>query len=280
MFNNLTEITRRPSIKDFMTSVSYWNDEYVSKKIMEMHLNPANDIISRNYDIVNRSIEWIIKYFNINPNTKICDLGCGIGLYASEFAKIGAQVTGIDFSRCSIDYAEEEAIKCKLKIKYYCDDYLSINLKDEFDLITFLYCDYCVLNPAQRKTLLNKIKLLLKNKGLILFDVFSIHYFNEALEASEYSFVDKNGFWSPEPYFYFLNIFKYDKDKIILNKETIITKYKEQTINNWLQCFDLETIKMELELAGMVLCNSFSNICGGKYCEDSFNIAVVASNAN
>ncbi len=46
------------------------------------------------------------------------DIGCGPGIYAEKFARQGYYVTGIDFSKRSIDYAKNSALKQGLDISY------------------------------------------------------------------------------------------------------------------------------------------------------------------
>ena len=61
---------------------------------------------------------------NIKKNNKIfqdiniLDLGCGGGLIAEPLARLGANVTGIDFVRQNIEAAKLHANVSKLNIKY------------------------------------------------------------------------------------------------------------------------------------------------------------------
>ena len=61
---------------------------------------------------------------DIGSNTTVFDYGCGPGLYTSRFARMGANVTGIDFSERSIQYATDLAAKEGLAISYILEDYL------------------------------------------------------------------------------------------------------------------------------------------------------------
>ncbi|MFQ5585526.1 MAG: bifunctional 2-polyprenyl-6-hydroxyphenol methylase/3-demethylubiquinol 3-O-methyltransferase UbiG [Thermodesulfobacteriota bacterium] len=49
---------------------------------------------------------------------RVVDIGCGGGVLAEEFAKAGAEVTGIDLSPLSIDVAREHARQSGLSIDY------------------------------------------------------------------------------------------------------------------------------------------------------------------
>ena len=66
----------------------------------------------------------------------------------------GADVTGIDFSKRSIDHARETAAAEGLSIRYINENYLELELNDRFDLITMIMCDFCALSPQQRQTLM------------------------------------------------------------------------------------------------------------------------------
>jgi 2-polyprenyl-6-hydroxyphenyl methylase / 3-demethylubiquinone-9 3-methyltransferase len=64
---------------------------------------------------IRREIE---KKFAINSDLKILDVGCGGGLIAEPFAKIGASVTAIDASEKNIAVAKIHAEKSGLNIDY------------------------------------------------------------------------------------------------------------------------------------------------------------------
>lgn len=53
------------------------------------------------------------RYFGmthiLKSNDAVLDLSCGPGLYTSRFARARLQVTGVDFSRSTIDYASRYA---------------------------------------------------------------------------------------------------------------------------------------------------------------------------
>lgn len=105
MFEKLKLINQRPAIWSHYTAALLWDDKHTSEQMLQLHLNHDVDIASRRSSFIDRSVGWIKTQFNISTNTKICDFGCGPGLYTSRFAQLGAEVTGVDFSTRSIDYA-------------------------------------------------------------------------------------------------------------------------------------------------------------------------------
>ena len=111
MFNELQVINKKPEPFEFYTAEELWTNEYISKKMLEYHLNESIDAASRNRNFIDKSAKWIIKNFNLTTGVSVVDFGCGPGLYTLRFAKSGAKVTGIDFSKSSLSYAEKEAKK-------------------------------------------------------------------------------------------------------------------------------------------------------------------------
>ncbi len=127
MFNTLLKINQRPEIFSKCTTADLWTSPHISKKMLEYHLDSTVDLASRNHAFIDKSVQWISRRFNVNSETKICDFGCGPGLYTSRFAKLGAKVTGIDFSENSVQYARDTAAAENLNLVYLHADYLTFS---------------------------------------------------------------------------------------------------------------------------------------------------------
>ena len=232
MFDELEKINARPRPFEFYTAEDLWTDEHTSQRMLAFHLNENIDVSSRNTAFISRSVEWIMSRFHVGPETKIADFGCGPGLYAGKLASGKAHVTGIDFSQCSIQYAKKTAADQGLSIEYICQNYLDFETGDRFDLILMIMCDFCALSPDQRKRMLGKFYTILKPGGVVLLDVYSMAAFEKRKETAVYEANLLEGFWSPSQYYGFLNTFKYEKEKVILDKYTIIEADRKRTVYN------------------------------------------------
>jgi len=277
MFSELAEINQKPQPFEFYTASELWTNEYTSQKMLKLHLDESIDSASRDIDFIDRSVDWMFEHFNINSNSRIIDFGCGPGLYTSRFAKRGAKVTGVDFSRSSLDYAKKEAARNNLNIEYINCDYLEFNSNEKYDLITMIMCDFTALSPSQRKKLLGIFHGLIKPDGSIILDVYSHNYFNEAQEISTYEFNQLDKFWSVDDYYCFVNKFKYEIEKLILEKYTIIDTSGKRVIYNWFQCFDVKSIRSEFAESGLKVVDIFSDVAGKGFDVKSEEFAVVAS---
>ena len=275
MFKELVEINSRPAPFQFYTAKELWTNEHTSKKMLECHLDESLDRSSRNKDFIDRSLKWIVSYFKIDVNTMIADFGCGPGLYTTQFAEKKAKVTGIDFSERSIRYAKETAARKGLNIDYVCRNYFEFETKKRFDLITMIMCDFCALSPTQRKKMLTMFYRFLKTDGSILLDVYSLKAFDQRKEASSYEYKQLNGFWAPENYYGFLNTFKYDEEKVVLDKYTIIEEAQTRTVYNWLQYFSPESLRKECEENGFKIEEYYSDVAGTIFSPKSLEFAIV-----
>jgi SAM-dependent methyltransferase len=240
------------------------------------HLNEEVDAASRNRKFIERSVAWIVEHFNVSRNTEIADFGCGPGLYANRLAERGARVTGIDFSVNSLHYAGKVAKEKGLEVNYVQTNYLDFETEDRFDLIMMIMCDFCALSPEQRAILLMKFTKLLKPGGKVLLDVYSLNFFSQKEEVALYEKNQLYGFWSADDYYGFLNSFKYEEEKVILDKYTIIEKERKKEVYNWLQCFSEDSLRAEFSASGFQVQELYSNVAGDEYSGDSSEFAVVA----
>ena len=276
MFELLKRINARPKPFQYYTAEALWTNEHTSNKMLEYHLSESVDVSSRKREFIQRSVEWIASHFNVNSQTSIADFGCGPGLYTTRLAEKGADVTGIDFSERSIRYAKETALEKGLDIHYVRRNYLELDTDQRFDLIIMIMCDFCALSPAQRKTMICKFDQLLKPGGSVLLDVYSLAAFDQKKEAATYEHNLLDGFWSPEGYYGFLNTFKYDKEKVVLDKYTIVEQGRTRVIYNWLQHFSQDMITTEFETNGLKVVEVYSDVAGAPFRSDAPELAVVA----
>jgi len=277
MFDELERINERPEPFQFYTANDLWNDEHTSKQMLSFHLNEAIDVSSRNAEFINRSVGWIASEFNIGSGSKIADFGCGPGLYATPLAKRGANVTGIDSSGRSIEYAKEVAAREHLIINYVNQNYMEFEAEEQFDLVLMIMCDFCALSPTQRKGILSKFHRILKPGGSALLDVYSLSAFEQKEEVATYEVNQLNGFWSPNKYYGFLNTFKYDDEKVVLDKYTIIESERTRTVYNWLQYFLPDDLEREFVEAGFSIKRLYSDVAGTPYDRKSSEFAVIAN---
>ena len=276
MFEELEKINARPEPFEFYTASDLWTDEHTSNQMLSFHLNKDIDVSSRNAAFIDRSVEWIASHFNVGTGTKIADFGCGPGLYATRLAQRRAVVTGIDFSKRSIEYARQVATSEGLSIHYVNQNYLEFETDDRFGLMLMIMCDFCALSPTQRKKMLSKFHTMLEPGGSVLLDVYSLTAFEQREETAIYEANLLDGFWSANKYYGFLNTFKYEDKKIVLDKYTLIETSRTRTVFNWLQYFSPETVEREFVECGFTIEKLCSDVAGSPFDPETTEFAVVA----
>ena len=243
--------------------------------MLAFHLDSQMDVSSRRESFIDDSVRWLHDQFELSRGSRIIDFGCGPGLYASRLARLGAEVTGVDFSARSIEYARERARRDKLEIQYIEADYLEYQPAGTFDLITMIMCDFCALSPTQRASMLAKFEGLLADQGRVILDVYSLQAFADRDEGLICEKDQLNGFWSVRPYFGFVASFKYDDEKVSLDKYTIVEQDRQREIYNWLQYFTPESLEREAREAGLIIDELYGDVAGNPYAADAAEFAAV-----
>ena len=236
----LINYTVKPPLYEKGTAVM-WTDEHISKQLLEIHLHPDIDLASRKKATIENTIHWIFKQVE-DKELKILDLGCGPGLYTQQIAQKGHKVTGVDFSKNSIDYAKKQAKANNLDIKYINKNYLELDLpENEFDLVIMIYTDLGVLLPDEQNQLIGKIEKALKPGGTFIFDVLNDRDLDKKVSPKNWE-ASEQGFWRDKPYIALSESFFYEHEKVILNQHIVAEDYKTSVYRFWTHYFSHEDL--------------------------------------
>lgn len=275
MYKKILEYAKEKPPVYTPSSEKFWDDEHISKQMLEAHLNPDFDGASRKHSFIKQSVQWIESLCENKSEKKLLDLGCGPGIYAELFEEKGFTVTGIDFSKRSISYAKENAESKQKNIEYFYQNYLTMDYENQFDVVTLIYCDFGVLNPKDRHELLGKIKRALKPSGVLILDGFTKLQLSVSMEKELIEYYD-SGFWNPTPYVCIQRNFHYDDPKVFLEQYLVITEEECNCYNMWNQIFSKDSLMEELQQAGFDKMEFFDDVCGKTFSGDSNTICVVA----
>jgi hypothetical protein len=139
-----------------------------------------------------------------------------------------------------------------------------------------IMCDFCALSGAQRKKMLTKFHTLLEQGGSVLLDVYSLNAFARRAETALYEANLLDGFWSPNKYYGFQNTFKYEREKVVLDKYTLFEAGRTWTIYNWLEYFSPETLEREFTECGFTIEEILADVAGRPFNPKADEFAVVA----
>jgi SAM-dependent methyltransferase len=273
MLYEIKDLLKRPELYQ-ETSTPFWDDEYISKQMLKAHLDPEFDGASRKLAFIKKSANWIADTVPPKGYPLLLDLGCGPGMYGELFARAGYQVTGVDFSSRSIDYAKKSAAEKKLNIDYFYQNYLSLELNRRFDFAVMIYCDYGALSTEKRKIVLKQVYEHLKPGGKFLFDVFSLNEYNAFQEKQIWEVQERNGFWREDGYVELKRCCKYPQH-VTLEQYIIISKAEASSYYLWNTFYNEETLLKEVEESGFKECGIYSDVSGTPWNNESHTIALI-----
>jgi len=278
VFSVLAAMGQRPEPFSVSTVRTLWTDPHISAQMLAWHLDPMAPLASRPAAVIDAGVTWMADRLGIGADTRLCDFGCGPGLYTSRFAeRHGAQITGVDFSARSIAHAREVAARAGLSITYHEADYLTFSTEDRFDVITLIFSDLCPLSPTQRQGLYGIWREHLAPGGRVVFDVVSRARFETLSEGMTAGRRFMDGFWAAGDYVGIQETFLYDAESLSLDRYSIVeADDRAWVVYNWLQHFTPETIAAELVGAGFVVEDIYSDLTGTPFDPASPDIGVVA----
>ena len=242
--------------------------------MLAAHLNPQEDAATRRHEFLDRSVRWISKIAPPSQYKYLLDLGCGPGLYAQRFHEAGYSVIGVDFSRRSIAYAKEQAIQQNSAIEYRYQNYLTIDYKNQFDVVTLIYCDYAVLPVADRLLLLNKIYKALRQNGKFIVDVFTPKMRKN--ESHTWQYCEEGGFWCEKPHICLESVYQYDdEDATELRQCVVLTDEAINCYNIWDHFFSKEKLLSEIQTSGFNSFEFYGDVAGKQFSDNGETICGV-----
>jgi SAM-dependent methyltransferase len=274
IISQMTELQQEPA--PFTRGESlFWDDPHISTQMLEVHLNPDIDAASRNSVTIDRSVKWLIENLSLKTGDSVLDLGCGPGLYASCFARAGLQVTGVDYSHRSVDYAVKYASENDLNITYRYQNYLELNDENKYDAALLIYGDFCPLDPEQRATLLRNVYRALKPDGKFVLDVSTREHRRKHGNKNGWQALE-SGFWKPCPHLVLEEGFDYPEQSIWLDQYIVIeADGKISVYRNWFQDYTPETITNELAQNGFAVESLWGDLTGMSYTPESEWIGLI-----
>lgn len=275
ILSQLNNLQHKPAL--FASGESlFWNDPHISTQMLKAHLDPSIDAASRIPETIDRSVQWIIDTLALKIDDAVLDLGCGPGLYASRFARAGLQVTGVDYSHNSIEYARRYASENNLRINYRYQNYLELDDENLYDAVFLIFGDFCPLAPKQRSNLLKNVNRVLRPGGRFVLDVTTREHRRKHGNKNRW-YAAENGFWKPGPHLVLEEGFDYPERSVWLDQFTVIEGDGNVSVyRNWFQDYTPKTITEELTLGGFFVESLWGDLTGIQYFPDSEWIGVAA----
>jgi SAM-dependent methyltransferase len=273
MVSEILEYMKKPPLYA-PSGICLWEDEHISKGMLAAHLDTEAQGASRAAAFMDASAEWIASVAPPADYPRLLDLGCGPGLYAQRFDKIGYQVEGIDISARSIVYAREQAKKNGRQIAYRQGSYLDMEDKEAFDVATLIYCDYGALDTSGRLRLAENVYRALAPGGVFILDVFTPAKMAPEESQTWHAYAD-GGFWSPRPHVVLDQVFLYTREETALRQSLVLTEKEVSCCRVWEKYFTRHSLMAELHYAGFDDAVFYADVAGSPYVEGGHTLCAV-----
>jgi SAM-dependent methyltransferase len=134
------------------------------------------DSVERLTDLWSKGVNeamFILEAAQIPAESRVLDLGCGIGRHSLIFAKAGCDVVAMDINRFAIKRAQELARSKSLRADFIHGDFREIAYEGEFDLLTLIDDTFGIFDEAGNRDLLAKASRSLKAGGVLVIDTYN-----------------------------------------------------------------------------------------------------------
>jgi SAM-dependent methyltransferase len=178
-----------------------WNDPAFSQRMLREHLDQSHGAASRIREERQLQIDWLWTKLGLQPGMRICDITCGPGLYAVEFARRGCLVTGIDFAPAAIAYARELAVREGVdeRCTFIEQDVRELQLAEAaFDAALIWYGQLAVFPKAQAQQLLTTTVRALLPGGHLAIELLNQTRVDKT--TTNWWFTDQTGLWGDTPF--------------------------------------------------------------------------------
>ena len=191
-------------------------------------------------------METLTQYLNIPEHGSILDLACGKGRHARYLNKIGYDVTGVDLSENSINFAKQfENHSLRFEVHDMCKPY-----HKQFDAVFNLFTSFGYFeNDEDNLKTIKAIKANLNSSGFGVIDFMNSDHVIDNLVAEDYKTVDDITF----------HLQRFVRDGYIFKTIAFTTNDKEYHFEERVKAFTLKDFQDMFETAGVHLLDVFGD---------------------
>ncbi|MBP2650145.1 MAG: glycine/sarcosine N-methyltransferase [Firmicutes bacterium] len=120
-----------------------------------------------------QEVQFIASVLNLKKGADLMDLYCGYGRHATELAKKGYNVTGVDATQAFLDIAQQKATDENIDITLRLCDMREIDYHSEFDAIINMFAAFGYFSDEENSQVLKRVSDSLKPGGLFLIDMIN-----------------------------------------------------------------------------------------------------------
>ena len=119
-----------------------------------------------------KETEFIAGALDLPRGATVLDLACGIGRHAIGMARLGYQMTGVDFNPRYLESATAEAERVGAKVRWMVGDMRSLHMEEAFDGAYSYFTSFGYFEDrADDLRVLQNVRRSLRPGGVLVMDV-------------------------------------------------------------------------------------------------------------
>lgn len=178
-----------------------WSDPAFSARMLREHLSQDHDRASRRFATVDLHVEWLHDKVCDGRPSRILDLACGPGFYATRLRSRGHMCVGIDCSPAAIEYAQaHNGGRDDVPCVYRCEDVRTADFGSEFDVVLMTYGQFNSFSPSDGDHIVARAWHGLKAGGALVLEVQSEAAVRSLGTASPTWYKIHQGVFSDQPH--------------------------------------------------------------------------------
>ena len=153
-----------------------WFEEWFDSPYYHMLYKKRND------DEANEFVKNIVTHFKLDKSHTLLDLACGKGRHAKAFASYGIDVTGLDLSKNSIEYANKFEHD---HLHFYVHDMRQTFRTNYFDIICNLFTSFGYFKTAHDNMLAARsMYQSVRKDGIVFIDFVNRQHAIQHIESN------------------------------------------------------------------------------------------------
>ena len=115
--------------------------------------------------------DFIAGALDLPHGATVLDLACGLGRHAIGMAKLGYQVTGVDFNPRYLEDAATAAEKAGVKVRWMVGDMRSLHMEEAFDGAYSYFTSFGYFSDRENEKVIANVVQALRYSGRFLLDM-------------------------------------------------------------------------------------------------------------
>jgi len=206
----------------------------------------------RDHEEAKKFMDNLTNYLNLEQDERILDLACGKGRHSIYLNSLGYDVTGVDLSKNSIDYASQfENDSLRFRVHDMCKPY-----GEQFSAVFNLFTSFGYFDKEEDNlNTLKSIKENLTENGFGIIDFMNVDYVIENLVPEEQKEVNGIAF----------DIKRYYENGYIFKEIRFTDKGEDFFFTEKVKAISLKDFEKYFEQADIHLLDIFGNYQLGKF---------------